>query len=142
MKFDKRLFMYTKFAKIFPSIITLSYLEIMNFILNKKICLATGIPIITFTSWSIIVTRWFLYIYNRVTLDNSRDICSRKSTRRMVHRRLWISFYSRRSRWNGRYKYRELANGTGETSSVYPHCVIVFLTLRRLDEGSVALTKI
>lgn len=57
MKFDKRLFMYTKFAKIFPSIITLSYLESMNFILNKKICLATGIPIITFTSWSIIVTR-------------------------------------------------------------------------------------
>lgn len=57
MKFDKRLFMYTKFAKIFPSIITLSYLETMNFILNKKICLATGIPIITFTSWSIIVTR-------------------------------------------------------------------------------------
>lgn len=25
MKFDKRLFMYTKFAKIFPSIIILSY---------------------------------------------------------------------------------------------------------------------
>lgn len=78
-------------------------------------------------------------LYLSVTIEQHwiilGDICSRKSTRRMVHRRLWISLYSRRSRWNGRYKYREVGG-------VYTHCVTVFLTLRRLDEGSVALTKI
>lgn len=125
-----------KFTKIFLSIITLYISNLYTRFLDRKF--PYNFHFLEHHRDSVTP----LYSYNRATLDNSGDICSRKSTRGW-----FIDVCGSRSIRGDHDGTGDINIGSwgmeaGETSSVYPHCVTVFLTLRRLDEGSVALTKI